>query len=579
MTRAPALTARGWLLLLAGALLSLAGALVGSWSLTAFGLALAALLGTGYLAFFPSAVLIWRRHVELSWTVRGGVDGSLFAGGAFTLEVTLRNRGPLPLGRARVRVLASSAIDPPGTTREPLEFIDDSGEPPALEAHVGARCEVALSGEGRARAAGFWFLHGAVVALGDRLGLATLEAYFPSPLALKVLPRGAARAEPPPLRAAGAGDERAGPHALRLRGLGGELRELRDHAPGDPFKQIAWKATARVGRLMVRDLDRETLVTHYLLVDLAGTMRDGPVGGTRLDQAISLASSYARAALEAGDRVGLITYDGRVHAHLGPGDGPTQRLQITERLMESLTAVDEEATDLTDGELTALVARYLRHQEAFDCRLPVPPAIDDPAWAHLATGPRGELYDLAALGKVVARVIDAERRGESPRAARARATASLPLAADPDMARLRLFCRLRGVELPIRRVSPAGARFRGLAAALEVATRGRGTQRVVLLSDLEGLDAPNGATLRPIARCVALARRRGQRLLCVAPAAQPPAETDTPTAEIFAWEQRRSSRAARRRIEALGVTVLPVGPHDTLADVVARMGGRRRMRA
>ena len=31
-----------------------------------------------------------------------------------------------------------------------------------------------------------------------------------------------------------------------------EIRELREHMPGDPFKKIAWKASARRGRLLVR---------------------------------------------------------------------------------------------------------------------------------------------------------------------------------------------------------------------------------------------------------------------------------------------------------------------------------------
>src|SRR5262249_12752502 len=186
-----------------------------------------------------------------------------------------------------------------------------------------------------------------------------------------------------PGRAGGAGDERAGSHALGLRGLGGELRELRDHLPGDPFKQIAWKATARTGRLMVRELERETLITHYLLVDLAPSMREGGPGRARLDHAVELAVAYARGALEAGDRVGLATSAPAVAPHLPPGDGPLQRMRITERLMEALHPIDEEGTELTDGELVALVARYLRHQESFDARLPAPPPIDDPAWSHI----------------------------------------------------------------------------------------------------------------------------------------------------------------------------------------------------
>src|SRR5438477_6514288 len=43
----------------------------------------------------------------------------------------------------------------------------------------------------------------------------------------------------------------------RLRGEGGELRELREHQSGDPFRRIAWKASARRGVLLVREYEKD----------------------------------------------------------------------------------------------------------------------------------------------------------------------------------------------------------------------------------------------------------------------------------------------------------------------------------
>lgn len=108
--RAPALSARGRLVLAVAVALALAGAAAGAWSVAALGVLTAGLLGAAYVAFFPSAVLIWRRHVELTWGVRVGGDCGLAAGRPFELHVTLRNRGPARLVRARVRVVSSSAI-------------------------------------------------------------------------------------------------------------------------------------------------------------------------------------------------------------------------------------------------------------------------------------------------------------------------------------------------------------------------------------------------------------------------------------------------------------------------------------
>jgi uncharacterized protein (DUF58 family) len=561
--RSPSLTARGRAWAFGGAMLVLMGALTSSWRTAGLGVLALGALGALYLAFFPTAILIWRRYLEMKWGLeRPSGDDAFVVGRAFKLTITLRSRGPRALGRARVRVFGSSAIAPP----------------PPVELDLGAEMEATRATELCARKVGYWHLHGAAVEIAAPLGIATVEAYFPSPIGVKVFPRPAVRAIAVDTRpTAGAPHERLGLHAIRHRGLGGDLRELRDHAPGDPFKQIAWKATARTGKLMVRDLDRETMVTHYLLVDQGATMRDGRPGASKLDYAVDLAAAYARGALEAGDRVGLITFDGRIVGEVKPNDGPVHRLRLVELLMAGMNPVDEDLTELTDSELVQSVARYLVHQEGVDARLTRTPAIDDPAWAHLATAPSGELYDLRVLLKAVNAAL-----GDAL-AARAQ---QLVVASGPEQARLRLYCRHRGIELPHRRAARAGRRALGLAAALERAAAGRGMQRIVVLSDLEGLDG----RLDVVARAVRLARRRGHRLVCAQPAARlfgsgaGPAggaagrrddANDASTgardagadavADVIGWELDRRERTARRKLAALGVRVVPIGPGDAAA--------------
>jgi uncharacterized protein (DUF58 family) len=528
--RAPSLTQRGQAWAAGAGLLLLVGAVAGSWRVAALGVVSLSALGAVYVAFFPTSVLIWRRHLELLWRVeRGEHAGGFTVGRPFRLTVTLRNRAPRRLGRARVRVFASNALTPPAS----------------LSMELGAAREAMVVAEVQAERAGFWFLHGAAVELQDALGLCAVDAYFPSPLAVKVLPRAALRLAPAPQRAqAGAPHERLGVQPLRQRGLGVDLRELREHAPGDPFKLIAWKATARIGKLMVRDLDRETMVTHWLLVDIGATMRDGRPGHARLDLAVDVAAAYARGALDGGDRVALVTYDGRIVGEARPNDGPVHRLRIVERLMEAMRIVDEDLTELTESELTAVVARYLLLQEGIDARLRRAPPIDDPVWNELAASPSGELYDLRIVHQAVTAAIDRQRREA--------ATTAPP----NEQARLRLYCRLRGIELPYRRTPEAGRRARGLGAALERAAAGRGTQRIVVLSDLQGLDGDVG----PVARAVRLARRRGHHLIVAVPEARPAVDDGlrAEAAEILGWHERRRERAAMRQLAVLGVRVVAI---------------------
>ena len=132
-------------------------------------------------------------------------------------------------------------------------------------------------------AAGYHVLHGAALTFGDALGLFDIEAFFPNPIAIKVFPRTVALRGAPARAVGGALHEQVGLHHVRRRGLSGELRELREHSHGDPFKFIAWKATARRGQLMVRDLENEIVTTHIVMLDVGAGMRSGPLGRTPLD--------------------------------------------------------------------------------------------------------------------------------------------------------------------------------------------------------------------------------------------------------------------------------------------------------
>ena len=327
---------------------------------------------------------------------------------------------------------------------------------------------------------------------------------------------------------------------------------------------------------MVRELDREARVVHHVLVDIAASMR--PIDSneperSRLGHAVELAAGYARSALAAGERVGLITYDGLVHRHLRPDDRASTWGAIAERLMEAMHPVDADFTELTDGELVAAVARYLRHQESCETRLAAAPPIDDVKWSQVATGPAGELYDLAELAAVVDRLLArASRRpdrGPGPSRSAMKPT-------DPLTDRLRQLCRLRSIELPYRRTTDLRRRATGLATALELAARDRGPQRIVILSDLGGLDGPLG----PLERVAALTRRRGLRPLCLVPSGRayssiPPGERADRAATIFSWDEGRRESHARRNLQRLGFRVVPIAPGERLAQVLARCADAR----
>ena len=563
----PSLAMRGKLVLASGTTFLLVGGLHASPPLVALGGVVLASLMTAYLWFFPTAILLRRKKIEMSWWVPPGDQpgGALSVERPFTVHVAFRNHGARGLRVLDTTVLTTGALEV--ATR--LEAVVPPGKQTELMAQV------------RARAAGYHVLHGAVLQFGDVLGLFAVRAYFPNPVAVKVfprqlVPRGAV------IRPSGAAQhEQIGLHHVRRRGLAGELRELRDHTGGDPFKYIAWKATARRRKLTVRDLETEIVVTHQLLVDISGSMRGGAPGNSKLDWAIETVTALARAAIETGDRAGLVTYDSRVYAELRSGTGHHHYLKLVDRLIETRTVVDEDLTDLTSGELVATVARYLAHQEAIDVRLRQAPPLDDPQWQTLHAGPSGELYDLAAMTRIVTTLLESMNQAKAHRAMApawwwSRVHASPD--ADPQLVRLRLFCRLRGIELPYRRDHELGRRAQGLHAALErVASEGR-ADMIVIVSDLRGVIERPEIT----ARALVQARRTSQQVVALVPFAPLFARTPTTAfgarvAEVLTREEHDVLGEARRLFASYGARVVPCGPGDDPSLIIRRLGrGRSR---
>jgi len=131
--------------------------------------------------------------------------------------------------------------------------------------------------------------------------------------------------------------------AIRRDGSGGEFEKLREYVPGDDFKDIDWKATAKRQRPVTRVFQQERSQPVLLCVD-AGRMMAARLGGaTKLDHAIDAALLTAYAALRNGDRVGLAVFAGDVTTFLPPRAGAEQYRRILDAIYDvqaELTFVD-----------------------------------------------------------------------------------------------------------------------------------------------------------------------------------------------------------------------------------------------
>jgi uncharacterized protein (DUF58 family) len=557
----PRLAARGKLVLGTALLFLAVGALHGAPPLVGLAGAVITVLCALYLGFYPTAILLRRKKIELSWWVPPGDQpgGALAADRPFQLHLAFRNHGSRKLRILSSQILAASTLQ-----------IDDR---PSATVKRGQQVEVTTTV--KPLAAGYQVLHGAALTFGDALGLFDIEAFFPNPIAVKVFPRTLAVRGQPVRAVGGALHEQVGQHHVRRRGLSGELRELREHSHGDPFKFIAWKATARRGQLMVRDLENEIVTTHIAMIDVGSSMRNGTLGKTPLDWASDSAAALARAAIGNGDRIGLVGFDTRTVVELAPDTGYHHYLQLVDKLLDVRSVVDEDLTDVTAGELVALVARYLAHQEAIDVRIKLAPPLDDPRWSAIQAGPDGQLYDVAATGRLCRRLIDMMLGHEKPKDKRARVQPVVE--SDGQLTPLRQLCRLRGIELPYRSSWEHGKRAVGFAQAVERAVAAGRPDVVIVISDLAGLAEDEARAIRAIARL----RKAAGSVIVLAPSPsaflpQVASVHGRRARELMARDARAAIEPGRKLLIRHGVTVVEGSPIDSLDRLIEN--GRVRLR-
>lgn len=100
-----------------------------------------------------------------------------------------------------------------------------------------------------------------------------------------------------------------GQHASRNHGAGLEFAQYRAYVPGDDPRRIDWKLQARSDRWFVREAERDSPLTLWLVLDASASMRQHDPARpdySRLDAARLLAACAIELALRQGERFGLI---------------------------------------------------------------------------------------------------------------------------------------------------------------------------------------------------------------------------------------------------------------------------------
>lgn len=217
------------------------------------------------------------------------------------------------------------------------------------------------------------------------------------------------------------GGDEAGSRRKRAIERGRELDSLRDYRRGDDVRLVDWKASARRGELVVKELVPETRQDVIVVVDsgrhMLGTVAP-PVGvageapRARHDEAVAVSLLVAAAAIEKGDRAGLCVLDDDIRAFVPPHEGRAQLGRLAQVLAGAAPSAVESAWQ-------ELAAELVRRQKRRALIVIVTDVVDEATARALARG-------LATLrGRHLALIVAIDDPGV------ARIGAAAPVASDP----------------------------------------------------------------------------------------------------------------------------------------------------
>ncbi len=119
---------------------------------------------------------------------------------------------------------------------------------------------------------------------------------------------------------------------------------MRDYQPGDSFNRISWRASARTGRMMVKEFELDPTADVWVVLDLdarahvRGLIRDlahddplaNLLANATEEYAVTVAASLARHFINQNRTVGLMAAG--QHREIIPTDRARQLLKVLEAL-------------------------------------------------------------------------------------------------------------------------------------------------------------------------------------------------------------------------------------------------------
>ncbi|MHA2163750.1 MAG: DUF58 domain-containing protein, partial [Candidatus Thorarchaeota archaeon] len=123
-----------------------------------------------------------------------------------------------------------------------------------------------------------------------------------------------------------------GSHRTKVVGMGTDFTGFREYVPGDPFKLIDWKSSAKRGDMVIKQFEMEKNIQVVCMVDTSGSMGNGYPENTKLEYAIRASVLLTHMGLERKDLVGTCVFSDVVHSYVRPSTKPNHMYDVLEAL-------------------------------------------------------------------------------------------------------------------------------------------------------------------------------------------------------------------------------------------------------
>lgn len=128
---------------------------------------------------------------------------------------------------------------------------------------------------------------------------------------------------------------------IRRTGNQTEFDQIKEYVPGNDYRNINWKATARRNQLMVNIYRDERSQQIYSVIDKGRVMQQAFAGMTLLDYAINASLVLSYVAIRREDKAGLVTFADQFETWLPASSREGQMQRLSEALYKEETTFEE----------------------------------------------------------------------------------------------------------------------------------------------------------------------------------------------------------------------------------------------